>query len=194
MEFGFGLAPQRRASPDTSCVLSALARRATTSSCMSKRSAIGLSNRSDHRCALLSASISCTLTRILAPFRWTLPSRTIGRSVRVRSPSHRRTCLCRKGRIACDDEATGDLREVRGQAFSDAVDEILLFGIAADVGEGQHDNRKVRRPRVRFCGVKRRSRRSFVTARAERRTRRRFRPGFPGRELSLFPRSLVERG
>ena len=46
---GFGVCSARRASAAASCVFSAPATRATISSCMSKRSASGLSNRSAQR-------------------------------------------------------------------------------------------------------------------------------------------------
>ena len=44
--------------------------------------------------------------------------------------------LVHKGGVARDDEGTGDAREVGRQALGDAVGEVLLFGIAADIGEG----------------------------------------------------------
>ena len=47
--------------------------------------------------------------------------------------------LVGEGRAPADDERARDAREVGGQALGDAVDEILLLGIAADVGEGQDD-------------------------------------------------------
>ncbi len=40
-------------------------------------------------------------------------------------------------RIAGDDKRTTDPRQVRGQALGDAIYEIILFGVAADVRKGQ---------------------------------------------------------
>ena len=65
----------RRASAAMSSVFSAPASRETISSCMSNRSARGLSKRSAQRWLPVSASMSCTLTRTRFPPRWTLPSR-----------------------------------------------------------------------------------------------------------------------
>ena len=46
--------------------------------------------------------------------------------------------LERKGRIAGDHRKRGDLAQVGGDVFADAVAEILLLGIAAHVDERQH--------------------------------------------------------
>jgi hypothetical protein len=43
-----------------------------------------------------------------------------------------------ESRAAADDECTGNAREVGRETLGNAVDEILLFAIAADVSEGQH--------------------------------------------------------
>ena len=45
-----------------------------------------------------------------------------------------------EGRVAGDDKQAGDLGEVGGEVLGDAVAEILLLGIVAHVGEGQHDD------------------------------------------------------
>ena len=42
-------------------------------------------------------------------------------------------------------KAPRDARKVGGQALRDAVDEILLLRVAADIGEGQDDDREARR-------------------------------------------------
>ena len=42
--------------------------------------------------------------------------------------------------------APAHAREIGGQALRDAVDEIFLLRIAADIGEGQHHDGEVRRP------------------------------------------------
>ena len=55
--------------------------------------------------------------------------------------------LVREGGIACDDERARYPRKVGRQALGDAVDEIALLGIGADVGEGQHDEGQARRLR-----------------------------------------------
>jgi hypothetical protein len=39
-----------------------------------------------------------------------------------------------------DDEASGDSRQITGQVFSDAIDEVLLARIAIQVPEGQDDD------------------------------------------------------
>ena len=44
-----------------------------------------------------------------------------------------------------DDEAVGQMREVGGQIVGQAVGEIVLLGVAAEVGERQHDDRQARR-------------------------------------------------
>ena len=47
-------------------------------------------------------------------------------------------------RVARDDEGSSDAREIGRQALGDAVDEIFVLGIAADIGERQDDNREAR--------------------------------------------------
>ena len=46
-----------------------------------------------------------------------------------------------EGRVPGDDEGARDARQVGGQAIGDAVDEIFLLGAAAEIGEGEHDQR-----------------------------------------------------
>jgi hypothetical protein len=48
--------------------------------------------------------------------------------------------LIGEGRVAPDHESAGNAREIRGQALGHAVDEILLFRIAADIGQGEDDD------------------------------------------------------
>jgi len=50
-----------------------------------------------------------------------------------------------EGCIASDHESATDARQIRRQAFRDPVDEILLFRVAADIGEWQNDDREARR-------------------------------------------------
>ena len=50
-----------------------------------------------------------------------------------------------EGGVAGDDDGAGDAGKVGGQALRHAVDEILLIGAAAEVGERQDDHRKARR-------------------------------------------------
>ena len=50
-----------------------------------------------------------------------------------------------EGGIAGDHEAGGDARQIGGQIVGDAVGEILLLRIVAEIGEGQHDDRQPRR-------------------------------------------------
>src|ERR1700737_4928414 len=54
--------------------------------------------------------------------------------------------------VAGDDEQGGDLREVGDQVLGNAVAEILLFGVAAHVGERQDGDRRL----VRQGGRRRR--------------------------------------
>jgi hypothetical protein len=55
-----------------------------------------------------------------------------------------RPAFVREGSVARDDKGASDARQVGRETLGDAVDEILLVGIAADVGEGQDDNREAR--------------------------------------------------
>ena len=47
--------------------------------------------------------------------------------------------------VSADDERAADARQVRGQALGHAIDEIVLLGIAAEIGERQHNDGKTRR-------------------------------------------------
>jgi hypothetical protein len=54
-----------------------------------------------------------------------------------------------------DHEAAGQMREVGGEIVGEAVGEIILLGVAAEVGERQDDDRHARRLSellVRDCG------------------------------------------
>src|ERR1700722_15465687 len=53
--------------------------------------------------------------------------------------------LVGEGGVARDDEGSSDAGEIGRQALGDAVNEIFLLGIAADIGERQDDDRKTRR-------------------------------------------------
>ena len=53
-----------------------------------------------------------------------------------------------KSCAAADHEGAGNAREVGGQALGDAVDEIVLRRVAADVGEGQNDDGEAGRAAV----------------------------------------------
>src|SRR6516225_4007144 len=55
-----------------------------------------------------------------------------------------RLSLVGLGSVASDHETAGDAREVSGQVLGKAVSEILLTGIAAEICEGQNDNRHAR--------------------------------------------------
>jgi hypothetical protein len=57
-----------------------------------------------------------------------------------------RLALVSEGRVARDHERAGDAREVGGQALGHAVDEIFLLGVAAQIGEWQHNNGQTRWP------------------------------------------------
>ena len=48
--------------------------------------------------------------------------------------------LVGEGSVARDDESIGDARKVGGQAFRDAVDKMLVLGVAAKICERQDDH------------------------------------------------------
>ena len=48
------------------------------------------------------------------------------------------------------------LRQIGGQALGDAIDEMILLGVAADIGERQHDDRETRRAAFFRCRGRRR--------------------------------------
>ena len=50
-----------------------------------------------------------------------------------------------EGRVSANHERAADARQVRCQALSHAVHEIFLLRVAADIGEGQDDDREARR-------------------------------------------------
>ena len=50
-----------------------------------------------------------------------------------------------ESRVAADHERAADARQICGQALGDAINEILLLGIAADIGEGQNNDREAGR-------------------------------------------------
>ena len=52
--------------------------------------------------------------------------------------------LVGKGGAAGDHKAPGDPREISGQIVGDAIGEILLLGIAGEVGKRQHYDRQTR--------------------------------------------------
>ena len=58
--------------------------------------------------------------------------------------------LVGKGRVARDHEGARDARQVRRQAFGDAVHELILFRVTPQIGKGKDHNRKARR-----CGGRR---------------------------------------
>ena len=53
--------------------------------------------------------------------------------------------LVGESRVAPDHEGAGDARQIGGQALGDAIDEIVLLRVAADIGERQDDDREARR-------------------------------------------------
>jgi hypothetical protein len=57
------------------------------------------------------------------------------------------SALVGEGSVARDDETVGHARNLGGEVLGDAVDEIILGRIAGETGEGQHDDREVRRVR-----------------------------------------------
>ena len=52
--------------------------------------------------------------------------------------------LVSKSGVAGDDETVADAREFGGEVFGDPVGEIVLRWIAREIGEGQHDDGKMR--------------------------------------------------
>ena len=56
-----------------------------------------------------------------------------------------RLALVGEGGAPADDECAVNARQVGSQALGHAVDEIVLLGPAADVGEGENDDRQTRR-------------------------------------------------
>ena len=57
-----------------------------------------------------------------------------------------------EGSAARDDEAAGQrARQIRRQALGDAVGEIIVVRVAAEIGEGQHDHGKTRRRERVLC-------------------------------------------
>ena len=59
-----------------------------------------------------------------------------------------RLALVGESGAAADHEGPAHARKIGGQALRHPVDEIVLLGPAADVGERQHDDRERRRPVV----------------------------------------------
>src|SRR5262245_15789248 len=51
--------------------------------------------------------------------------------------------LVDEGRVPGDDKQAGDFRKISDQVLGDAVAEILLFSIAAHVGERQYGDRRL---------------------------------------------------
>src|SRR3984893_4808252 len=60
-------------------------------------------------------------------------------------------------RVARNDEGTGDARKVSCESLGNAVCEVVLAGIAGEVGEGQHHDGKMRggQPGRFWCGLPR---------------------------------------
>ena len=63
-----------------------------------------------------------------------------------------------KRSVSRDHERAGNSRQIGSKVFGDAVDEILLFWVAPNIGEWKDDNRQTRwhrsparRRRCRFC-------------------------------------------
>ena len=68
--------------------------------------------------------------------------------------------LVRERRVAGDHDGASNSRKIGRQVLRDPVDEMLLLRVAAEIGEGQDDHRKARRPLPVRLGVR--------TARAQR--------------------------
>src|SRR5271170_3903826 len=50
-----------------------------------------------------------------------------------------------ESRVPPNDKGTSDARKIGGQALSHTVDKIVLLRVAADIGEGQHNDGQARR-------------------------------------------------
>ena len=53
-----------------------------------------------------------------------------------------RLALVSESRVAGDHDGAAETREIGREALRDAVDEMLLLRVAADICEGQNDDRK----------------------------------------------------
>ena len=51
-----------------------------------------------------------------------------------------RRSLVGKCGMSADHERAADTRQIRGQALGHTIDEIVLFGIAAEIGKRQNDD------------------------------------------------------
>ncbi len=50
--------------------------------------------------------------------------------------------LLGEGAVARDYEHASDPRQISGEVLGNSVPEVLLIGVVAEIGEGQHDNRR----------------------------------------------------
>jgi len=115
------------------------------SSSICSKSARSWSNVSAQRWASLSASINWALTRTPSAGRL---HRSFQRITHPEVPADllhvSRLALVSEGGVARDHEAAGNAREVGGQLVGEHVGEIILSGIAGEIGEGQHHDREAR--------------------------------------------------
>jgi len=104
--------------------------------------------------------MSCTLTRMRLPPRWTLPSEDVADVQLAPDRLHvDRLAFVGERRIARDHDGPSDPRDVGRQALRDPVDEMLLLRVASDIGERQHHDREAGRTRVARRGGGRRGHR-----------------------------------
>ena len=98
-----------------------------------------------------------------------------------------------EGRVAGDDEAALQMREIGGQIVGDAIGEIVLLLVAAQILERQHDDGEARRIReliVNGCGheARRVARAPSVAARSKKRESERSRQRRPPMQDVALPR------
>src|SRR5262249_49639692 len=113
--------------------------------CSTNRSAVLLSKCSAHKCVSVAASISWTLTRT-----WSRPTDTAFQYIADAKLAPDLLAVYRLAPIgercvARDDEHVREPRQIGRQILGDAVGEVLLLRVVAEVGEWQHNDRQARR-------------------------------------------------
>src|SRR5260370_32834825 len=79
-----------------------------------------------------------------------------------------RSTLVRESRVAPDNKGSGDARQIRRQAFRDAVGEIVLLPVVREIDERHHDNRETGDGGSRRSVSRRRRGRSVYCLRTDR--------------------------
>jgi hypothetical protein len=134
IESGFFDRAAVSASATSSSQLSALANRATTSSCSLKRSAIfGPEMRASFGIDELRVHTHAGAGVLHRPFEHVAHPKLFSDLLGVD-----RLALEGEGRVAGDHKGAAQAGEIRRQVLGDAVSEIMLFGIAAQARERKH--------------------------------------------------------